>query len=334
MNTSIDINDSNNPPAKLRASADTLLDLNSNPGEMLKASRFLRESLLDLSEWDEHSADADIETKLDTGIAIAPSGAARCILDFQRTAAFLRGTLAAINAASANSAGEIDVLYAGCGPLAPLAIALCHRVSEVRFWPVDIHKNSVESVRRLVTRAGYEDKFGEIVCADATSYQWPIKGNLAIVEVMQRALEKEPQIAVTANLFPQLLSGGVLVPECISLEVYLADIDNEFDLEPTTPQQSWKRIRVPIASFLQLRAANAAEFLDGQEIVFDFSDPRELHAIISTRIDVHGDITLGDYDSGITMPWIAHNLGRSGPEKSGRIRLIPGSSPHLEASLR
>ena len=56
--------------------ADTLLDLNSSPGEMLEASQLLHESLMDLSEWDEHSADVDIETKLDTGIAIAPFDAA------------------------------------------------------------------------------------------------------------------------------------------------------------------------------------------------------------------------------------------------------------------
>ncbi|MBC8424809.1 hypothetical protein H8E07_11860 [bacterium] len=320
--------------ARLRAAADTLLSPDCYPGELLDAAHALHEILADLAEWDDQSDEAAQQIELDAGVAIAPVDAARCILDFRRTAAYLRGTLAAITAAGADTDGPVEVLYAGCGPLAPLAVALCHRAPRARFWPVDIHRNATESVHRLVSRAGYEEQFGDIVRADAARHRWPAAGHVAIAEVMQKALEKEPQIAVAANLATQLRPGGVLVPERISLDVQLLDPAVEFDLEQGTTRETEARVRVPLVSFLQLRADNAAELMAGCEVEFEFTDPRGLQVMVSTRIDVHGDISLGDYDCGLTIPWLAHDLGRSGPGQRARLRLVPGPSPHLEASLR
>jgi len=320
--------------ARLRAAADTLLSSDSYPGELLDAAHALREVLADLAEWDDQADEAAQQIELDAGVAIAPVDAARCILDFRRTAAYMRGTLAAITAAGACTDGPVDVLYAGCGPLAPLAVALCHRAPQARFWPVDIHRDATESVRRLVSGAGYEEQFGDIVRADAARHRWPVAGHVAIAEVMQKALEKEPQIAVAANLATHLRPGGVLVPKRISLHVQLLDPAVEFDLEQGAAREAKVRVRVPLSPLLQLRADNAAELTGGSEVEFEFTDPRGLQAMVSTRIDVYGDISLGDYDCGLTVPWLAHDLGRSGPGLRGRLRLVPGPSPRLEASLR
>jgi len=189
------------------------------------------EALGTLAGFDEQVPQATTSTELETGLAISPMDAARCVLDFQRTACFLRGTLAAIEAAINRKAGKVEVLYAGCGPLAPLAVALCHRVENVRFWPVDIHQISVDSVVRLVRNAGYEKRFGEIVVADAAQYQWPQRGEVGIIEVMLRGLENEPQVAVTDNLVRQLVSDGEIVPSAVRLDIQLYDPTTEFDLE-------------------------------------------------------------------------------------------------------
>jgi len=319
---------------QLHTAADQLLDPASYPGQLLAAAQSLRETLAALAGWDEHSADAAIETGLAEGVAISPADAARCILDYQRTVCFLRGTLAAIEAAGARCDGRIDVLYAGCGPLAPLAVALCHRAPRARFWPVDIHTSAVDSVRRLVARAGYDDQFGEIVCADASEHHWPTAGQVGIVEVMQRALEKEPQIAVTANLAPQLLPGGTLVPKCVKLAVQLLDPAVEFNVGHDESPELAERIRIPIVPLLQLRADNAAELLAGCAVEFAFDEPPALAVMVSTQITVYDEIVLNDYDSGLTMPWLAHDLGRSGPGKRGVIRLVTGRSPRLESEYR
>ncbi len=319
--------------ARLRASTDTLLSLDSHHGMLMDAAETLRNVLGGLAEWDDQSPDACEEISLDAGIAIAPVDAARCILDFQRTTAFLRGVMAAVTAATPNPDGVVDVLYAGCGPLAPLAVALCHRLPQARFWPVDIHGSSVDSVRRVVERAGYGEHFGDIACADAIRHQWPVVGDVAVVEVMQSTLEKEPQIAITANLANQLRSGGVLVPECVALDLQLHNVATEFGLNPGADMVPHGRVRVPLAPLLRLRADSAAELMDGCEVSFDFSDPHGLNAMISTRIDVYGDICLGDYDSGLTTPWTAFEIGRSGPGRRAKVTLVPGPSPRWEATL-
>jgi predicted RNA methylase len=61
-------------------------------------------------------------------------------------------------------------------------------------------------VRRLVDHFGLRNC--DFVVGDATSYRHPRPLDLLIVEAMQAALSKEPQVAIVRNLAPQLASGS------------------------------------------------------------------------------------------------------------------------------
>jgi hypothetical protein len=64
-----------------------------------------------------------------------------------------------------------------------------------------------------------------MLVADASTYRCPSKPQLIVAETMQKALEQEPQFAVTSQLAPQLDSGGIFIPERIDVDLCLTGTD-------------------------------------------------------------------------------------------------------------
>ena len=114
---------------------------------------------------------------------------------------------------------------------------------------------------------------------------------------MQRALTREPQVAITRHLVPQLAPGGLLVPERITVEACLADPANEHVLDAAHPLA---RHRIPLGTLLTL-ARDAIGPTD--PVVVELPGTAEGFRLqLSTRIQVYSDLVLGDYDSGVTLP--------------------------------
>lgn len=278
------------------------------------------------------------ETLLSTGKAINPYSAATCILDYARTRAFARGLQNAIEAARTRFPDErIDILYAGTGPYAPLALLQTpfFNPDQVRFTLVDIHESALSCQAQIISVLGLEDYVEETVQADAT--QWiPADGkqfHIVVTEVMQRGLVVEPQVAVTLALVEHLRPGGLLVPERIDLTLCLLDPAAEQTLTDGCADRLSDYFRLSGDSVTDaIKPALDADLATGRRRViigrqFLLTDsvaqtyritssgriilpPVQLpHKIppgfklrILTGIRTSGDITLGDYDSGLTIP--------------------------------
>lgn len=241
-------------------------------------------------------------TALPSGLALSPADAAACTLDARRTEVFLCALRDAIAAAPRKPA---EVVYAGTGPFAPLAIPLMTQLApgDARFTLIDIHPGSVQSVKNIVATLDLGNFVRDVIAADATTYRHGRPIDVGIAEVMQRALTVEPQVAIMRNLRAQLADGGVVIPQRVTIDLVVDTFTaTVFDTTDDAP----RTITFP-------KVAGAAR------------------AMYFTTIHAYDRHVLRAYESGLTHPVIVWDLS---PRKGDRVtfRYETGPKPGLRWS--
>jgi len=253
-----------------------LLDDTVSPGHLTAAADATYDTFCRLVAVEKESED----TALPSGKALSPRLAATCLKDPMRTAVFLRGIEQAMREKK-----PVQVVYAGTRPFAPLVLPLMTRFPEARFTFRDIHQSSIDSVRRLVEHFGFGKC--DFVVADATTYRHPRPIDLAIVEAMQAALSKEPQVAIVRNLAPQLARGGIVIPQRVTVDGAMGQ---------PVPPQSRVRLGTAVDTENDTYELMARVPVDGYTLAY------------FTRIEVFGKHVLDEYQSGLTYPQIQWNV--------------------------
>ncbi|MGZ8216479.1 hypothetical protein [Methylomagnum sp.] len=336
------------PTDRLRAIADTLLDISAPPSQALAASHALTDLFASLEGFDAGQNGTDYKHRLDTytahGKALSPINAARCAWEHLRTTRFLQGAHAALREAQRRFPGQrIEVLYAGTGPYATLVLPLLPRFSPeaLRLTLLDIHPHCLDSVARLLEGLGLGGFVREFVVADATRYRHPSNRppHVVITETMQKALIKEPQVAITLNLALQLAPGGLLVPERVDVRACLADPSREMpvlDAEGNCPERA--RVDLGKVFELSLDTARAWAKPDLTDVAFPparvaVPEPRPESAtrfMLLTHIATFGEIGLGDYDCSLTCPVEIRPLRDPAPGLAVELRYRMDASPGFE----
>lgn len=247
-----------------------------------------------------------LDTCLANGVAISPFLAGFCLKELGRTTKFLLGLKKAIQEAQNRFPGQrINVLYAGCGPFATLALPLCtmFESSEVGFTLLDIHEECIVSAQRLVSAMELEDWIDGYALADATRYQYdetkPL--HLFVTETMQSKLAKEPQVAIMLNLVPQLVEGGVCVPENITLSVGFKKYRDPEDLLSV----SWEKVGTlfEVRDHLDKnKIGKLPNSLPGNTLDIPACpvDCKDLY--LFTDIEVFGGVNLAAMECSLTLP--------------------------------
>lgn len=230
------------------------------------------------------------------GIAVAPAIAADCIWqDPERTRQFIRGLNSAIREARSRFHGEtIRVIDAGCGPYASLAIAQTGSFSpqEVQFTLLEINEISARTAARTIEVLGLQEYFSQIITADAASYRHAgARPHVVVTETMYRALLREPQAAVTANLAPQMEKGGIFVPEEIVLRAYMQP-------SPGFPERDDSTVLGEI--FRLAKSTNGAAV----KAAFVLPEPMGMHdnLYVGTRVQATRDCAIEGGAAEITKP--------------------------------
>ncbi len=276
----------------------------------------------------------NFETILANGKAISPNDAARCVLDYKRTSRFLRGIYAAILEAKKRFPNKkIEILYAGCGPFAALAVPFCLKFSadEICFSLIDIHKRSLDSAAKIFQKLGCENFISAYIQTDASVFRAANdkKFHIIITETMQKTLEKEPQAAITLNLAKHLRENGIFIPQKITIEACLANLQKEFDSEA-------QKERIFLGDIFELSAKNPIDknSLFSPKILEISSDifyPVSL--ILLTKIEIFDSIKLDDYNSGITYPTILRDFTNIKAGQKIEFQYFTGENPHFEHRL-
>ncbi|MEH6582293.1 MAG: hypothetical protein V7754_10190, partial [Halioglobus sp.] len=282
------------------------------------------------------------DAMLGTGVAINPQAAAHCVKDYRRSVVFIRGVYAALKVLRKRFPDTpIQVLYAGCGPFATLLLPLLGRfhAGVLDITLLEIHRRSLDSVGHLIDHFGFTAHAIEFAQVDASHYQHHSKPHLVIAETMQKALEQEPQLAVTANLAPQLCTGGILIPEKIEVELCLAPHQQETQMILRDGDLPHSTKRHSLGTLIELTAHSRALFgqLESSSDELGLAEIRvprlagcdQYDLVMYTRIDVFAHHGLGEYESEITLPLKCHDVPLlSGGELLG-VRYQLGAYPKI-----
>jgi predicted RNA methylase len=244
----------------------------------------------------------DDDIMLPSGKAVSTIKAAHCLLEFQRTAIFVRGIYRAVCRLKADFPLEtIHILYAGCGPYATLLTPLValFNPSEVAFTFLDINQVSLNAVKRMYDRLSLSEYIKAYICADATMYKIPegTTVHLAVSETMLNALMKEPQVAVMQNLIPQLPPMALFVPTKITISAKLLDLKEE--------QRSATAGILPRRITLgDVYTISRNHYAAPQPVTFRIPDKIDdfKTLYLHTRIETYGDEVLTDYQCSLTNP--------------------------------
>ncbi|HSE18513.1 MAG TPA: hypothetical protein VLB46_15775 [Pyrinomonadaceae bacterium] len=291
----------------LKQIADDLLFQQDDDARLSSAATLLYSICASVNGIDESSTETDDlnETKLPNGNAISPQDAARCLLDYRRTSKFLKGIQAAILEAQKRFPDTtIEILYAGCGPFAPLAVPLTSRFSsgEIQFTLLDIHKRSLNAAQRIFQAFGLTGFVRDYIQADATTYVHHSPFHVIVTETMQRALEKEPQVAITFNLTSQLHPGGIFIPEKICVDACFYNPNTEFQ------SRQVNRTRIKLGQVLELTAGDLDACLPTVVLDVPGEVNQNLGLMLLTTVKVFESVVLEEYESGITCPVVLHDF--------------------------
>ncbi|ADL49808.1 phytanoyl-CoA dioxygenase [Clostridium cellulovorans] len=219
---------------KLKKITETLLKDEDDYGEIKKATDDLYDVFVAVSDLKEDDASCREDVYLSKGKAIGTVWAAMCIKEFMRTKRFIKGVFLAIKEAQKKFKDtQIHILYAGTGPFATLILPLTTMFSseEIKVTLLEINSESIKNLKTVISVLGAASYIEEIVQCDATTYKVNKDKNvhMIVTETMQRALKKEPQVSITLNLVPQMIEGGILVPQNVTVSAALIDPKRDLD---------------------------------------------------------------------------------------------------------
>lgn len=302
--------------------------------------------LLESTNCIDESATSDIG--LSQGIAINPKLAAQCFTDYLRTHRFMLGTYLCVLNQLNQKTKPIQILYAGTGPYATIVLPLLYLFSEeeISITAIEINENSYTAANSLIGKLKKGKYFDSFLLTDAITYTTDKKFDIVISETMDKALTREPQLAIFSNLVTYLASNGSLIPECIKVDLVASSVYLEKDVpyycfDDIETRQLNKKHRQFIDNvicanrqFFETQKLIPNQNLFLKTIMTSHIEENLNELIFNTEVVIFDKVELLEDDSTLTKKHICYSFS---PENKGKVfdlYYLNTGSPRIELTLR
>lgn len=169
---------------------------------------------------------------LNTGNAINTNLAGKCFKDFVRTYTFMLGTYQCVQE-KLKYTQSVEILYAGTGPYATIILPLLYllKSENISITTLEINETTYEQCKVHLQKLNKGKYFNENLLINAMAYSPQFSFDIIISETMDKALCREPQLAIFSHLHQFLKPKGNLIPECISVDLFATSMLLEKDVD-------------------------------------------------------------------------------------------------------
>lgn len=334
---------------KLAKITEKLLSENIENAFLKKSLEELKLLLVEVSGLNQEAAVNSENIFLSSGKAIGPKWAGMCLEDIPRTHKFIKAIHQAVQETLKKNPGKpVTILYAGTGPFATLALPLLslYKPSELQLILLEVNTISIESLKRIIKGFDVYEYIKAIYHCDASNFIVPSEfdADILLIECMQHALLREPQVGISYNLLPQMKKEAVLIPEEISLHLALIDTEKKDEyLAIENNEENRDYYKNSEAVFTLNKTEIIENFSNFKKEGFQFPEKETYFSeeqlsnhdliAVSTEITIFKNISLNTDESGLTVPLLLADLNHDQSVIGAKTQYIIGSEPGLDAQL-
>ena len=323
-----------------------LINLVNSEEKIIQLLKEIRIILLKNSEYNGNYTFDNIT--LNQGVAVNCKLASDCFDDYLRTYLFMLATFRCIREKTKQNTKKLNILYAGTGPFLTIILPsiFLFTSDQISITTLEINEASYNYSKRLISNFNKEDYFEAILHQDALTFETEQKFDIIISETMDKALTREPQIAIFSHLVKFLKSDGNLIPQNIKIHLVASSIkleknvnfycctDKQTRVLNNKNRQFIKTILEANRQFYETAKLVESESLFLTTISTSQIKPELNELLLLTEVQLNEDLVLKEDDSWLTKKYICHSFSHATRGKDFSICYENNESPIITFKVK
>ena len=282
---------------------------------------------------------------LTNGLAVSTHLASKCFEDYLRTYNFMFGAYRAVLAQLANNPNiPVKILYAGTGPFCTIILPILYlsKVNQISITTLEINTDSYSFSKKVISSLGKEGYFDSMQLINALDFHSDEPFDIIISETMDKALSREPQLAIFSHLSKFISETGTLIPQNIKVDLVASSVflekpvDYDCHSDSMTRVENWKHRQFVCTLIEANRSFYIKNDMSGTQKLFLKSfqtnqikaNLNELYLL--TEVQVYEELKLFEDDSWLTKQYIAYSLSEKNRGKQFNACYLNSESPRIE----